>query len=60
MKLVVTEVERRVDGLEWLEVDVDFTLFSLGRDNFTTIDNQAIWRNLVVKLETLLRRSDSG
>lgn len=58
MELVVTKIERGIDRLEWLEVDVDLSFFPFRRDDFTTVDHQAIWRNLVVQLETLLRRSD--
>ena len=60
MELVVTEVERGVDGLEGLEIDVDLAFLSLGSQDFTTVDDQAIRRNLVVQLETLLGRGDGG
>jgi hypothetical protein len=59
MELVVTEVERRVDGLEGLEVDVDLALLAFGGDDFTAVDNEAIGRDLGVELETLLGRGDS-
>lgn len=48
MELVVTEVERGVDGLERLEVNVNLSLLSFRGDNFTTVDDQSIRRNLVV------------
>lgn len=54
VELVVTEIERRVDGLERLEVDVNLPFLSFGGDNFTTVYDQAIRRDLVVELETLL------
>jgi hypothetical protein len=59
MELVVTEVERRVDGLEGLEVDVDLALLALSGDDFTTVDNETIGRDLGVELETLLGRGNS-
>ena len=48
MEFVVAEVERGVDGLEWLKVHVDLSLLALGGDNFTTVYDEAIWRHLVV------------
>lgn len=58
MELVVTEVERGVDGLEGFEIDVDLSLLSFRGENFTTIDDQAIWWNLVIQLKSLLGRSN--
>ena len=54
VELVVTEIERRVDGLEWFEVNVNLPFLSFGGDNFTTVDDQAIRGDLVIELETLL------
>lgn len=54
MELVVAKVERSVDGLKGLEVDVDLPLLAFRGDNFTTVDDQSIRRHLVVQLETLL------
>ena len=39
MKLVVAQVEGGIDGLEWLEVDVDFLFFTLFCYNRATVDN---------------------
>jgi uncharacterized membrane-anchored protein len=58
VKLVVTKVQRCVDGLEGFEVDVNFALLPFGGDNFTTVHNQSIGGNLVIQLETLLGRSN--
>lgn len=58
VELVITEVERSVDGLEGLEVDVNLPLLSLRCDNFTTVDDQTIRGNLVVQLEALLGGSN--
>jgi hypothetical protein len=58
MELVVAEVQRRVDGLEGLEVDVDPALLALCGDDFTAVDDQAIRGDLGVELETLLGRGD--
>ena len=54
MKFVVAEVEGRIDRLERLEIDVDLSLLALGGQNFTTVHNQAIRGDLVVKLQPLL------
>lgn len=60
VELVVTQVERGVDWLEGLEINVNFALLSFRSDNFTTVDHQAIGRDLVVQLETLLGGGNSG
>lgn len=54
VELVVTKVERSVDGLERLEINVNLALLSFRCDNFTTVHDKPIGRDLVVKLETLL------
>lgn len=56
VELVVTEVQRRVDGLERLEVDVDLSLLALGGQDFTAVDDEAVGRDLVIELEALLGR----
>lgn len=58
MEFVVAEVERGVDGLERLEVDVDFALLAFGGDDFTAVDNETIWGDFGVKLEALLGRGN--
>ena len=58
VELVVTQVQRGVDGLEGLEIDVDLALLSFRGNNFTTVDDQAVGGNLVVQLETLLGRGN--
>lgn len=60
MELVVAEIQRGVDGLEWLKVDVDLSLFSFRGQDFTTVHDQAVRRDLVVQLETLLGGCDGG
>jgi len=59
MEFVVTQVQRRVDGLEWLEINVDLSLFSFRGNDFTTVDDQPVRGNLVVEFETLLGGCDS-
>jgi hypothetical protein len=54
VELVVAQVERRVDGLEGLEVDVDLALLALCGEDLTTVDNEAIGWDLGVQLEALL------
>lgn len=46
VEFVVTEVERSVDGLEGLKVDIDLALLSLSGNDFTTVDDEAIGRDL--------------
>ena len=58
MELVVAKVQRRVDGLEGLEVDVDLALFAFRGDDFTAVDNQAIGRHLGVEFQALLGGGD--
>ena len=58
VELVVTEVQRGVDWLERFEVNVNLSLLSFRGDDFTAVDNEAIWRDLVVELETLLGRGN--
>ena len=48
VELVVAQVQRRVDWLEGLEVDVDLALLALGGDDFTAVDDEAIRRDLGV------------
>ena len=60
MKLVVTQVQRCVNRLERLEVNVDLSFLAFRSQDFTTVDDKAIRRDLVVKLEPLLGRSDGG
>lgn len=60
VELVVTKVKGSVDWLEGLEVNVDLALLSFRGDNFTTVDDQTIWGDLVVQLQTLLGGCDSG
>lgn len=60
VELVVTEVQRGVDRLEGLEVDVDLPLLTLGCDDFTAVDDQAVGRDLGVELEPLLGGGNGG
>lgn len=59
MEFVVAKVQRRVDGLEGFEVDVDLALLAFGGDDFTTVDDKAIGWDLGVELETLLGGGNS-
>lgn len=58
MELVVTEIKRGIDRPEWFEINVDLPLLPFGSQDFTTVDDKAIGRNLVVELEPLLGRSN--
>jgi len=58
VELVVAKVQRGVDGLEGLEVDVDLSLLSFRGNDFTTVDDKTVRGDLVVKLQTLLSRGN--
>jgi hypothetical protein len=58
VELVVAEVERRVDGLEGLEVDVDLALLALRGQDFAAVDDEAVGGDLVVEFEALLGGGD--
>jgi hypothetical protein len=60
VELVVAKVERGVNGLEGLEINVNLALLSFRGDNFTTVHDQSIRGNLVVQLQTLLSGGNSG
>lgn len=60
MELVVAEVERGIDGLEGLEVDIDLAFLAFGGDDFTAVDDEAIGRDTGIELEALLGRRNSG
>lgn len=42
VKLIVTEIQRSVDRLEGLKVDIDLALLAFCSDDFTAVDNEAI------------------
>ena len=48
VEFVVTKVKGGVDRLKRLEINVDLSLLSFRGDNFTTVDDQPIWWDLVV------------
>ena len=58
MELVVTQIQRGVDRLEGLEINVDALLLALVGNDRAAVDDQPVLGTLVVQLETLLRRSD--
>lgn len=58
MEFVVTEVERGVDRLEGLEINVDLSLLALGCEDFSAVDNQSIGGDLIVEFESLLGRGN--
>lgn len=57
MELVVTEIQRCVDWLVGLKVDIDFLLLSRFRDDGTAVDHESVRRATVVQLELVLVRS---
>jgi hypothetical protein len=60
MEFVVAKVQRGVDGLEGLKVDVDPALLAFCGDNFTAVDDEAIGGDLGVELEALLGGGNGG
>ena len=60
VKLVVAEVERRVDRLEGFEVDVDLLLLALVRDDRAAVDDEAVRRHFCVQLQSVLDRGDGA
>ena len=60
MKLVVAKVERRVDWLEGLKVDVDLLLLSLFCDDGAAVDDQAVDGHFGVELEPVLDGGDGA
>ena len=46
MELVVTKVERGIDWLEWLEVDIDLAFLAIFCQDSASVDHQAIWGHL--------------
>jgi hypothetical protein len=58
VEFVVAQVQRGVDGLEGLEIDIDLALLAFGGDDFTAVDNEAIRGDFRVQLKTLLGRGD--
>lgn len=58
MEFIVAKVQRRVDGLEGLEIDIDLSFLAFRGDNFTAIYDKAIGRHFRVKLQALLGRGN--
>jgi hypothetical protein len=54
VELVVTQVQRRVDGLEGLEVDGHLARLAVLRHHLTAVHNQTVGRTSVVQFEALL------
>ena len=58
VELVVAQVERRVDGFERFEIDIDFLLLAVVGDDGPAVDDETVGRHFVVQLEPLLDRRD--
>mmetsp|Transcript_13143 Transcript_13143/g.55199 ORF Transcript_13143/g.55199 Transcript_13143/m.55199 type:complete len:508 (+) Transcript_13143:683-2206(+) len=58
VELVVAHVQRRVDGLEGLEVDVQLLLLALIRQHGAAVNQQAVRRHAAVPLQARLRGAD--
>ena len=58
MELVVAQVERGVDGLERLKVDVDLLFLPLVRDDGPAVNDQAVRGAPVVQFQALLGGGD--
>ena len=60
MKLVVTEIEGGVDGLEWFKVDVDLAFLAVFGNDSAAVNDESVLGTLVVQFEALLRRGDGA
>ena len=58
MELIVTQVQRRVDWLERLKINVDALFFAVVSQDSATVQHQAVIRNAGIQLELLLSRCD--
>lgn len=59
MEFVVAEIKRRINGLEWLKIDIELALFTFVGDDFTAVNNKTVGWHSVIQLQTLLGRCDS-
>ena len=60
VKLVIAQVQRRVDRLERLKVNVHFPLLPLVRDHRAGVHDEPVRGHFRVELETLLGRGDGA
>jgi len=60
VEFVVAQIQRRVDGFERFEIDVDLFFFAVVGDDGAAVDDQAVGRDFVVELEPLLYGRDGG
>lgn len=58
VELVITEVRRGVDRLEWLRINVHFLLSSLLSNDGAAADYLTVGRHFAVELESVLDRGD--
>ena len=58
VEFVVAQVKGGVDRFEGLKVNIDFSFLAFRSNDFPTVDDKAIWRDLVVELKALLRGCD--
>ena len=58
VKLVVAKIQRSIDRLEGLEVDIDLAFLAFRGQDFTAVDDEAVRGDFVIELETLLGRGN--
>ena len=58
MEFIVAQVERGVDGLERLKIDIHFFFFAVVCDDRASVHNETVGRDSVVEFEALLGRGD--
>jgi len=60
VELVITEVERGVDGFEWFKVNIDLLFLSFIRNDCSTIHDETVFGAFIVEFETLLGGCDGS
>jgi hypothetical protein len=55
VKLVIAQVQRRINGSEGLKVNVNLLLLAVIRQDFTAENNEAVGGASVVQFQSLLR-----
>lgn len=54
VKLIVAEIQGRIDCLERLEINIHSFFFAIIGQDCTTVQNQAVFRNTGVEFQLLL------
>ena len=60
VEFVVAQIQRSVNRLERLEVNIHFLFFIFGSQNGAAVNHKTIWWHFRIKLQFLLCRDDGG